>query len=332
MSAVYLVTGATGNLGSNIVKMLVEDNQKVRALVRQNSISKLYPGVEPVIGDLQDDKSLDGFFARGDEEDLYVIHCASVVTIDPDFNQMVYDVNVTGVKTLVAKSIAAKVKRFVYISSIGAIPELPHGNAIKEVTHFDPDKVVGYYSKTKAMASQAVMDAINNDGLDGCLIFPSGIIGPYDYGYSMTTQNVISVAKGEVPFAIDGTFNAVDVRDLAQAIISCTVQGVKGEGYILANELISMREFYGEISRAANVAPVKLFLNPRVALLLAAMMKVVSKFTGKPAQLTSFMIYNLTRNNNFDTSRAKERLGFNPRPIRDTIDDEVAWLKQEKRI
>ncbi len=332
MSEVYLVTGATGNLGSNIVKMLVENNRKVKALVRQASITKLDPGVEPVIGDLQDVKSLEGFFTHEQGDELYVIHCASVVTIDPDFNQLVYDVNVIGTRNMIEQSLKAQVKKFVYISSIGAIPELPQGIKITEVSHFDPDKVRGYYSKTKAMASQAVMDAINNQGLDGCLIFPSGIIGPYDYGYSLTTQTIIAAAKGQVQFAVDGTFNAVDVRDLAQAIIKCTHQGGKGEGYILANELIPMREFYGEIARVANAPQVRYYLSPKVALVVAAFMKAISAFTGKPPQLTSFMIYNLVRNNSFDTSKAREILDFNPRPLRETIIDEVEWLKQEKKI
>ena len=332
MSVVYLVTGATGNLGGNVVKILIESGQTVRALVWESQLDKLFPGANAVIGDLLDVESLKTFFDHERDEQLYVIHCAGMVTIDPDFNQLVYDVNVTGTKNMVDQAIAAQVKRFVYVSSIGAIPELPHGNAISPVSRFDPDKVRGYYSKTKAMASQVVMDAINYKGLDGCLIFPSGIIGPYDYGYSMTTQNVIAVAKGEVPFAIEGTFNAVDVRDLAQATIKCATHGVKGEGYILANELIGMQEFYGEIARAAGAPPVKTYLNPRVALLLAAFMKLVSMFTGKPPRLTSFIIYNLTRNNLYDTSKARDQLDFNPRPIRETIADEVAWLKEEKKI
>lgn len=84
-----------------------------------------------------------------------------MVSVNPDFNQKLVDVNVGGTKNIIQKCLEHKeCKNLVYVSSTGAIPELPKGQKIKEVNEFDAEKVVGWYSKTKAMATQAVLDAV----------------------------------------------------------------------------------------------------------------------------------------------------------------------------
>ncbi len=329
---IYLLTGGTGNLGSNVSKALIDGGERVRALIRQKSIAKAYPGVEIAIGDVRDQESLEKFFEVEAGLDVYVIHCASIVTMDPDFSQLVYDVNVTGTQNIIDQCLKHRVKKLVYISSTGAIPELPPGNKIVEVDHFDPDKVVGYYSVTKAMASQQVLDAVREYDLDASLIHPSGIFGPYDFGLSLVTQNIIDVAKGKVPFGIEGTFNAVDVRDLAAGIISCCEKGRKGECYILSNETATMMELYDEVTKWSGTKPIKLVIPIWLARIVAFIGGIISKITKEPAMITTFMIYNLVRNNDFDSSKAQKELGFFSRPFSKTIEDEVAWLKEEGLI
>lgn len=329
---IYLLTGGTGNLGSNLSKALIDKKERVRALIREKSVSKAYPGVEIAIGDIRDNASLEKFFEVPEGLDVYVIHCASIVTMDPDFDQRVYDVNVTGTKNIIDMCISHNVKKLVYISSTGAIPELPHGQKIVEVDHFDPNQVVGYYSVTKAMASQLVLDAIKNDNLDASLIHPTGIFGPYDYGLSLVTKNIIDVIEGRVTFGIEGTFNAVDVRDLAAGVIACCDKGRKGEGYILSNDTLTMMELYNEVTKWAGVDPITRVVPIWLARIFAAFSQVVSKFTGKPGMITSFTVYNLVRNNEFDSTKAQQELGFSSRPFEETIHDEVGWLQEEGYI
>ncbi len=107
--------------------------------------------VDTCIGDVTDLESLERFFRVDNNQEIVVIHCAAIVTLNPDFNQKVYDVNVTGTKNILDACIAHEVKKLVYVSSTGAIPELPHGKSIKETDHFDPDPVVGYYGKTDSI-------------------------------------------------------------------------------------------------------------------------------------------------------------------------------------
>jgi dihydroflavonol-4-reductase len=153
---VYLLTGAAGFLGSNVSRSLLSQGKNVRALVLEGDKAAVHipAGVEIVRGDLLDGQSLETFFTVPDGMETVVLHCASFVTVNTEYNQKVFDVNVTGTKNIIDKCLAHGVKKLVYVSSTGAIPELPHGQAIKEVDHFNPDLVRGCYSQTKAQATQ----------------------------------------------------------------------------------------------------------------------------------------------------------------------------------
>lgn len=98
--------------------------------------------------------------------------------------------------------------------STGAIPELPKGQKISETTEYDPDKVVGWYSRTKAMATQAVLDAAKNRGLNACVVHPSGILGPNDFAVSETTGTLIKIINGEMPIGH------------ARAPLTCVMSGI----------------------------------------------------------------------------------------------------------
>lgn len=123
------------------------------------------------------------------------------------------DVNVDGTQNIIQLCLEHKeCKKLVYCSSTGAIPELPKGQKIKEVAHFDKDKVVGCYSQSKALATQAVLDAVREKGLNACVVHPSGILGPEDFAVGETTGVVIQIINGEMPAGINGSFNLCDVR------------------------------------------------------------------------------------------------------------------------
>jgi dihydroflavonol-4-reductase len=146
---IYLLTGATGNLGSNICHVLISSGETVRALVRNPRKVCVHKEVEISPGDVLDISSLERFFKVEEDTDIYVIHCASMVALDPNYSQIVHDVNINGTQNIIDLCVKHKVKKLVYISSTSAVPELPGSQPIAEVSHFDPDAVIGYYSKTK---------------------------------------------------------------------------------------------------------------------------------------------------------------------------------------
>lgn len=289
-------------------------------------------GIEIVFGDLLDNTSLEQFFDVPEETEIRVIHCASMVTVDPNYNAKVYAVNVDGTKNIIRHCIENNVAKLVYISSTSAIPELPKGRPIKEVSQYDPDLVVGCYGKSKAMATQAVMAAVAESGLDASIVFPSGICGPNDYANGYYSSFITEYANGEMPAGISGSFNAVDARDLADAIITCTQKGRAGEGYIMGNELVEIGDIFKMVSRLTGCKEVKTILSIPVATILSTLMGAISKVTGKPPMLTSYAIYNLDRNNAFDSGKAVSELGYKTRPFEDSVRDTILWLAKEGRL
>lgn len=329
---IYILTGATGNLGSNISRAIISKGETLRVLVRNPSKTGVPKEAEISHGDVLDILSLERLFIVEEDTDVYVIHCASIVALDPNYSQAVHDVNITGTQNIINLCVRHKVKKLVYISSTGAIPELPGNQPIIEVSHFEPDAVVGYYSKSKAAASQLVLDAVDKYDLDASIVFPAGIFGPYDYGFGLITSNIIKIVQGKIPCGVSGTFNCADVRDLAEGVLSCCSKGRKGEGYIMGNKTVTMGDLFDAVAKASGCRRVRIILPRGLAKLLAVMAETVSRWTRKPTILTRFTIYNLVRNNNFNSEKAIKELKYSFRPFIETIRDEVLWLREEGMI
>ncbi len=331
----YLVTGAAGFLGGTICRQLIERGDSVRALVLPGDPAEKYvpKEVEIVEGDLCDRASLEKIFTVEEGVETIVLHIASIVTVNPDYSQKVMDVNVGGTKAIIDLCLRhPECKKLVYCSSTGAIPELPKGQAIKEVNIFDPSKVLGCYSQSKALATQAVLDAVKDRGLHACVVHPSGILGPEDYAIGETTGTLIKIIHGEMPAGIDGTFNLCDVRDLAHGTIMAAEKGRDGECYILANDEVRFKDFVHLVVKESGCRNVRLFLPLGMARVLAAKMETKAKKKGEKPLMTTFLIYNLARNNTFDSSKARRELGYTTRSYEETIHDEVAWLKATGKI
>ena len=333
-NTIYLLTGAAGYLGSNISRSLIAQKKTVRALVLKGdpAMTQVPAEAEIVTGDILDSGSLEEFFSVPAGTESIVIHCASMVTVSPELSEKLYAVNVTGTKNILDFCIRRKVKKLVYVSSTGAIPELPRGEVICEVDSFNPEQVVGGYGKTKAIATQMVLDAVRERGLDASIVFPSGISGPNDYGNGYFTNFIIDYFNGKMPAGIAGSFNAVDVRDLAEGVIACAEKGRKGEGYIMSNSAVSMRDLFALISGNTGAREVKVILPVFAARILAALTSLACFFTKKPGLLTSFAVYNMARNNVFSSEKAMRELGFNVRPFEETIRDMAIWLHRDRRI
>ena len=331
---IYLVTGAAGFLGGTICRQLIERGDKVRAFVLPNDPAEKYvPGeAEIVRGDLTDLDSLEKLFTVPEGYETIVMHIASIVTVNPDFNPKVMDVNVGGTKNIIELCKKhEECKKLVYCSSTGAIPELPKGEKIGEVEHFDSTRVLGCYSQSKALATQAVLDAAEA-GLNACVIHPSGILGPEDYAVGETTKVLIQIINGEMPAGIDGSFNLCDVRDLAHGAILAADKGQKGECYILGNDEVSFRDFARLLSEESGCKKINTFIPVKLANFMAKLMEKQAKKKGKRPLMTTFAVYNLARNNNFDSSKARKELGYTTRSYRETMHDEIEWLKASGKI
>lgn len=327
---IYLVTGAAGFLGSNICAQLLERGDRVRAFVLEGDKAAQYipKDVEVFYGNLCNKTSLEPFFTVEEGVKTICIHVASMVTVNPYYRKLVLDVNVGGTENIVDMCLEhEECQKLVYVGSTGGIPELPHGEKIKEVKDVNLDDVQGWYSKSKAMAANNVFTAINQRGLKACVVYPTGIMGPNDYAISETTSTIIKIIKGEMPVGIDGSFNMVDVRDLAAGCIAAADKGRVGEGYILGNDVIRFKTLNKIIAQEAGCKPIKFFLPISIAERIAKRMEKRAAKSGDVPMMTTFSVYNLKRNNQFDCSKAEQELGYTTRPIVETLRDQIAWLK-----
>lgn len=337
-NTIYLVTGAAGFLGSNVCSQLLERGELVRAFVLPEDPAVKYvpKEVEICFGDLCNPDSVNKFLTIQEGMNSIVIHCASMVTVNPDYNQKLMDINVGGTTNIVEACLMhQECRKLVYVSSTGAIPELPKGQKIKEADQFEPinpEKQVGCYSQSKAKATQIVLNAAKNSGLNACVVHPSGILGPGDHAISETTGTLLKIMKGEMPIGMKGSFNLCDVRDLAHGCIGAADKGKKGECYILGNEEVTLKELCEMLHKESGCKKIKLYLPLGLAKCMAESMEKKAKKTGKKPVMTTFSVYNLERNNAFDYSKAKEEIGYTTRSYQKTIHDEVVWLKAEGKV
>ena len=319
MKKIYIVTGANGFLGNNIIRKLEQDdNNEIRAFVLNGESIKSLEKLKCKIyyGDVTKKETLLPLFENIDDKEVFVIHCAAVVYIKTKYNPLVYNVNVNGTKNIVDKVLETKAK-LIYISSVHAIPEKENNDLIEEITDFNPDEVHGLYAKTKAEAAKYVMNAVKNKNLNACIIHPSGIIGPYDYGNSHLTELVREVSNGKLFATVKGGYDFVDVRDVAAAIITASKKDNKGECYILSNKYITIKELSDLICDVQGIKKIKIVLPICLAKIIAPFFEAYYNLKKQTPLFTKYSLYTLSSNSNFSNKKAKEELGYKNRDIKD---------------
>ncbi len=330
MEKVYFVTGAAGHLGSVVTQQLIKTGKSVRALVLSNE-QHIPEMAEIYFGDVRDKQSLKPCLENLNGRDLVVIHCAGIVSIASKFDQAVYDVNVTGTKNVVDLCREYNVSKLVYVSSVHAIPEKPSGVEITEITEFNPDHVVGLYAKTKAEATAYVLDAAAQ-GLNASVVHPSGIVGPYDHGRGHITTLVMDYYKRRLTSGINGGYDFVDVRDVADGIIAACDKGRQGECYILSNQFFKVSEILAMLHEVTGKRSIKHFLPLWFVKATAPLAELYYKILKQPPLFTSYSIYTLNSNALFSHEKATAELGYRTRDMKETLKDTVNWLKENGRI
>ncbi|MEA4890212.1 MAG: lipocalin-like domain-containing protein [Clostridiaceae bacterium] len=155
-----------------------------------------------------------------------------------------------------------------------------------------------------------------------------------DQGRMFTFQFTLAKIKikGKIPLGVAGTFNSADVRDLGAGVIACCTKGRPGEGYIMGNRTVTMQDLFDAVAATSGCKRVTTILPAGLAVAMASIFETVARILRKPTIFTKFTIYNLMRNNNFNSGKAVQELGYQSRPFAETILDEVIWLREEGRI
>lgn len=318
----YIITGIGGHLGYAITKALLERGQKVRGLLLPGQKPN-FTGVEYIWGDVTQPESLLPLF-RYDEEPVCLIHAAGMVDATGRMSQRLYDVNVGGTKNILALCREHQVDKLVYVSSVHAIPEHRKPTVQAEISHFCPTLVEGGYAKSKAEATQAVMDAAAA-GLPAVVVHPSGILGPYDDGQNHLVQLMRDFALGKLPACVKGGYDFVDVRDVAQGCILAAEHGTPGECYLLTGQYHEIREILG--ITAEMVGRKKPVVLPTIlARMGVPLLDFVAKRQKRRPLYTNYSLDTLGSKTRFSHQKASEVLGYRTRDIRTTVRDTLRWL------
>ncbi len=328
MEEIYLITGVTGFLGSIVAKKLVRQEKKVVGLRLPGDKAHLLPEVEYQLGDITKPYTLDKFFGQAEGKQAVVIHCAGMVTIASENNQ-VWNVNVDGTRNIVDLCEKHKIAKFIYVSSVHAIRESEAGQIIKEEKRFSASLVKGIYGKSKAEATAYVLKAAER-GLNAMVVHPSGIIGAEDFSRGHMTEMIRAYLKGYFPCAVEGGYDFVDVRDVADGIIKCVEKGKAGETYILSNEYVTVKRMFDILSRITGKSRPHGTIPLKAVRFIAPLCEKAGKLTSGTLLVTPYSVYTLGSNGNFSHEKAENELGYTVRPIEETLADMVMWFQKEK--
>jgi len=325
-----LVTGATGFLGSAVARALLERGETVRVLVRRESDRRNIDGldVEPAEGDLNDPQSLRNA-VKGCRA-LY--HAAADYRLwarDPD---ELYETNVTATRNLLLLASQAGVARIVYTSSVATLGREPSGRPADEQTPVTIDNMTGHYKRSKFLAEEDVKRLICDEEIPVVIVNPSTIIGPRDIRPTPTGRMVEEAARGNIPAFVDTGLNVVHVDDVAAGHVQAFDHGQIGERYVLGGENMMLREILAEIAALVGRAPPRIRL-PRAAVLpIAYLAEFAARIRGSTVEpLVTVDGIKMSKTFMFFSSdKAKDAIGYSPRPAREALADAVAWLRTHK--
>lgn len=325
-----VVTGAAGLVGNVLLRELSATGaDALRGVVRPGGSRAGLSGldVEVVEADVRDHDTLARAF-HGAES---VYHTAGVVSIDRGGLEHLRRANVEGTRTVIAACRAAGVGRLVYTSSVHALVEPPRGMVLTEEAPIDPARSGGAYSRTKAEATLLVLEAANRD-VDAVVCFPSGIVGPYDFKPSLTGEFILACAQRRIKAYVDGAYDFVDVRDVAQGLIAAATRGRRGEGYILSGHEVSVRELLRTVAAATSVPAPRLRFPLGLVRAVSFAIPAYYWATRQRPIFTSYSLDVISSNHLMSHDKATRELGYAPRPFVRTIEDTVGWFREQGRL
>lgn len=327
MSAISLVSGANGHLGNNLVRLLLQKGLSVRASVRNMAHTAPFAGLdcELVKADITDKASLiramegiDTFYAVGAAFKLWA----------KDPVREIYNVNIDGTRNMVEAAAAAGVRRIVYVSSVAALNYAQ--TPVSEASGYNTERRDMYYN-SKNDGEKLAFELAAKLGIELVAVLPAAMIGGEAFAPLNVSYGVLRlILKKEIPVDTGITLNWVDVRDVAEGCYQAAVRGRNGTRYILSNENCLTitettrlaQEYYPDLGiRIPRPVPKPLLYG------IAALMEGTARLRGRAPLLTrkDIALFSGLRQD-FDISRARAELGFNPKPAQEAVRDAFDYL------
>ena len=323
-----LVTGATGHIGNVLIRKLVEKGEKVRALILPGEDTSSIQGldVEKISGNVLDEDSLDTSF-KGVQR---VFHLAGIISIMPGKDPLVKRVNVEGTVNVLKAAMQAGVERLVYTSSIHALARIPHGKMVDEQVSYDPENPFGAYDQSKAQATLLVQRAAEA-GFDAVIACPTGVIGPYDYRSSLMGAVIRSAALRKLTPYVEGAYDFVDVRDVADGLMAAAEKGKSGSSYILSGHRISVRYLLDTVHEITGQGFARFKIPFPLARFASRFTPIYYRLSHGIPRFTPYSLEVLQSNSFISHAKATHELGYHPRPLFESIQDTIQWFFEQSQ-
>ncbi len=322
-----LVTGATGFVGSAVVRKLLDRGREVRVLVRPASDTRNLHGLplDVAAGDLTDRASL----ARAVKGCSALFHVAADYRLWTRNPGAMFRANVEGTRDILRVARDAGVERVVYTSSVAVLGARSDGVAVGEDAPAAFSDMVGPYKQSKFLAEEEARRLIDEEGVPAVIVNPSTPIGPRDLKPTPTGRMIVQAALGKMPAYVETGLNLVHVDDVAEGHMLAFEKGRIGERYVLGGEDMELRDILAEIARLTGGEPPR-FRIPHAAILpIAYMAEAWTRLSGGAEPFVTVDGVKMARKKMFFSSaKARRDLGFNPRPAIKGLEDAIAWFTE----
>jgi len=315
-----LITGGTGLVGNNLVRLLLERGLRVRTLVRRTATGREIDGlpVETIVGDVTDADAV----RRAVDGARTVIHSAAMVHVGWRGLDAMRRVNVDGTRQ-VAEAARAAGARLVQVSSVNALGLTGDGTPADEDTPFG-NTVACPYVVTKREAERVVLDEVER-GLDAVIVNPVFMLGAWDWKPS-SGRMLMEVAQGKGLLAPPGSQHFGDVRDIADAIVAAIDRGAAGRRYILGGHHLSFLEAWTVFAGVTGRRPPRGVAPPRLVRFAGRMGDLIGRCVGREGPLNSAAADMSLLCQHFSSDRARAELGYSIRPLEDTVEHAWRWF------
>ncbi|MFL5856881.1 MAG: NAD-dependent epimerase/dehydratase family protein [Solirubrobacteraceae bacterium] len=316
-----LVTGASGLIGSNLVRALLERGDDVRVLLRASSLADNLAGIDcdRVTGDILDRRSV----RRALRDVTRVFHVAGTTSLRRPAAE-VYRTNVDGTRVVLGECLRAGVERVVHTSSVAAVGPAPRGSTADETQVFDAGAYGIPYVNAKHEAEVEAL-RLAARGLPVVVVNPGHVFGRGDVNRS-STEIVRRFLRRQIPAYVDGALNIVDVHDVVRGHLAADERGEPGERYILGNRNYTWDRLFADLARLSGVEGPAMRLPVSAALALA---DALGRMPG-PTPITPVEIRSAAHWWTYRSTKARRELGWSTRPHEETVEATVAWYRERE--
>jgi dihydroflavonol-4-reductase len=321
MSQVF-ITGATGFVGANLTRLLLQQGYQVKALVRPNS-------------QLNNLKNLDLELVEGNLNDAdihqkmsgcqYLFHVAAHYSLWQKDRVELYQNNVSGTENILAAAKKAGIQRTVYTSSVAAIGINKNSQTTNETYQSHITELVGDYKKSKYLAEQKAVEAAKEQEI--IIVNPSSPIGAWDIKPTPTGDIILRFLRRQMPVYIDTGLNFIDVRDVAMGHLLALEKGKPGERYILAHQNLSLKQFLEQLAEITGIPAPQQSIPPWIPFTVAWIDEKLLAPLGKKPSVPLDGVRMAKQPMYYDASKAVCELGLPQTPLVSAMEASVDWFK-----